>query len=138
MAHKSIVRLFGIAGISRQHNFGVRWLDTAFLSRARPIKRLQAGKLQNLSRSLFAVFIKAATCYAAADLISVAFNLISVPARACDTGQPFFAASAASRKVCSSIPGTSPSVVSSIVVILNPSPTFSRLTLAFVLMRVGL
>src|SRR5260370_32516855 len=69
---------------------------------------------------------------------NVAFNLISVPARACDTGQFFFAVSACSRKVSASMPGTSPSVLSSIVVILKPSPTFSRLTFALVLMRVGL
>src|SRR6266498_2056664 len=75
---------------------------------------------------------------APAALTSFAFKLISVPARACDTGQFFLADSACSRKVFSSMPGTSPSVLSSIVVILKPSPTFSSLTLALVLIRVGL
>jgi hypothetical protein len=44
-----------------------------------------------------------------------------VPAKAMDTGQPFLAASAFSWNVFSSMPGTLPSVSSSMVVILNPS-----------------
>jgi hypothetical protein len=60
------------------------------------------------------------------------------PASALETGQPFFAFSACSRKAFSSTPGTSASVSSSIRVISKASPTFSRWTWAVVLMRFGL
>jgi hypothetical protein len=60
------------------------------------------------------------------------------PASAFDTGQPFLAFSACSRKAFSSTPGTSASVSSSILVISKPSPTFSRWTWAVVWMRFGL
>jgi hypothetical protein len=53
---------------------------------------------------------------------SFAVSLVSTAASACETGQPFFACSPNSRKVFSSIPGTSPTVASSISVILGPSP----------------
>jgi hypothetical protein len=54
-----------------------------------------------------------------------------------DTGQPFLAPSACSWKALLSIPGTWASVVSSMRVMPNPSPTFSRWTRAAVWMRVG-
>src|SRR5690606_9976604 len=53
------------------------------------------------------------------------------------TGQFCFAASAYSRNVASSIPGTRPCVASSTRVIAKPSPAFSRCTLAVVSIRSG-
>ena len=68
---------------------------------------------------------------------SLAFNLISVPAKATDTGQVFFVCSANSLNFAWSIPGTSASVSRSMDVILNPAPTCPRLTLAVVAMCFG-
>src|SRR5690606_19228246 len=62
---------------------------------------------------------------------------ISAPANSFDTGQFCFAASAYSRNVASSIPGTRPCVASSTRVIAKPSPAFSRCTLAVVSIRSG-
>ena len=53
---------------------------------------------------------------------SLAFNLISGPASAFDTGQFFFAASACSMKAASVRLATSASVFSSIKLIAGPSP----------------
>src|SRR4051812_17747623 len=61
-----------------------------------------------------------------------------VPARAWETGQVDLVFSACSRKVFSSMPGTSASVRRRMRVILNPSPTLSRETSALLAMRRGL
>ena len=64
-----------------------------------------------------------------------ASRLICVPAKATETGQVFFVSSACSRNFASSIPGTSASVLRSIVVIFGPPPTISSFTVAVVLIR---
>ena len=64
-----------------------------------------------------------------------ASRLIWVPAKATETGQVFFVSSACSRNFASSIPGTSASVLRSIVVIFGPPPTISSFTVAVVLIR---
>ncbi len=63
-----------------------------------------------------------------------ATSVIFGPARAFETGQPFFAAAACSWNAASVNPGTTASVESSISVIVGPSP---RCTAAVVLMRTG-
>ncbi len=69
---------------------------------------------------------------------SLASNSIgTLPLSACDTGQPSFAFSAAALNPASSRPGTSPRTSSRIRVMRNPSPTFSMVQAAVVLMRCG-
>jgi hypothetical protein len=57
--------------------------------------------------------------------------------RAFETGQPFFAASAACWNFAWSIPGTWPRDTSRIVVMRNPSPTLSTVHAALVVIRVA-
>lgn len=76
-------------------------------------------------------------CELAKDYNSFAFNLISVPVRALETGQPFFVISACSWKVLSSRPETSASVFSSMVVIFGAPSIISNFTTAVVPMRFG-
>src|SRR5262249_25614297 len=64
-----------------------------------------------------------------------ASRFICAPASTTETGQVFLVYSACSRNFASSIPGTSASVFTSMVVIFGPPPTISNFTLAVVLMR---
>src|SRR5262249_56011384 len=64
-----------------------------------------------------------------------ASRLICAPASTTETGQVFLVCSACSRNFASSIPGTSASVLTSIVVIFGPPPTISNFTVAIVLIR---
>jgi predicted nucleic acid-binding protein len=64
--------------------------------------------------------------------------IVGTLASALDTGHPPLAAFACFWNAASSMPGMTASVVKSIRVIENPSPTFSNATFAEVLIRVGL
>jgi len=68
---------------------------------------------------------------------SFAIKRISVPANAFDTGQFCFASRACLWNVASSSPGTSAVVSRSIRVMLKLSPTWVRVTVARVWIRVG-
>ena len=66
-------------------------------------------------------------------LVASLYDVISgTAASALDTGHPFFASSAIFWKPAASSPGTSPSVISFILVMANPPPWGSKLTLAVV------
>src|SRR5436309_13556431 len=72
-----------------------------------------------------------------AAVTSLACKLILVPASAFDTGHPFLAFSASSWNFEFSTPGTSASVVRSILVMAKPPSALSNCTVAFVWMRLG-
>ena len=68
---------------------------------------------------------------------SVACRVMSGPASARETGQPLLVASAISWNFAASMPGTSASHTSAIVVMVGPPSVISRETSAVVLTRVG-
>src|SRR5215469_17070707 len=68
---------------------------------------------------------------------SRATRLISTAAKAFETGQATLAAWAKRSKVAASMPGTSPSVASSILLMAKPPGTGPKLTVAVVWTRVG-
>src|SRR5262249_8937735 len=73
-----------------------------------------------------------ALAYAGTEASSASSVISGTPARARETGQPAFALAANSWKVASSMPGTTPTVVSAIVVIVGTPSTGRSVTTALV------